>query len=328
MKNTTSKTINTLCKTASKPDTIPVSKTLLATSMALALGVSAAAFAQPTLNDDNNFADNTSTAMDDRNNIGNTVAKSDSDIDDSYNTKTETETKTKLEDSYNSKTDNSVNTLTKAETENKTKIEDSYNAKTDNSVKTLTKAETENKTKIEDSYNAKTETKSKIEDSYNTKTDNSVRTLTKAETENKTKVEDSYNTKTDNSVKTLTKTETKTKIEDSYNSKTDNSVNRTAKAEKGSVAMNDGNTVYYSETVIDDIEVELAVNNADLNGTVSYNTVTTTIGPEVPPSATIDAHNRIDDYSANFKGVGIITQNSAASSLTQANINVQSHLVF
>ncbi len=302
MKNTTSKTINTLCKTASKPDTIPVSKTLLATSMALALGVSAAAFAQPTLNDDNNFADNTSTAMDDRNNIGNTVAKSDSDIDDSYNTKTETETKTKLEDSYNSKTDNSVNTLTKAETENKTKIEDSYNAKT--------------------------ETKSKIEDSYNTKTDNSVRTLTKAETENKTKVEDSYNTKTDNSVKTLTKTETKTKIEDSYNSKTDNSVNRTAKAEKGSVAMNDGNTVYYSETVIDDIEVELAVNNADLNGTVSYNTVTTTIGPEVPPSATIDAHNRIDDYSANFKGVGIITQNSAASSLTQANINVQSHLAF
>jgi hypothetical protein len=70
--------------------------------------------------------------------LGNTLTKTKTDIDDSYNTKTITDndtiTKTKVDDSYNTLTDN--DTITKT----KTDIDDSYNTKTIN------------KTKVEDSY--------------------------------------------------------------------------------------------------------------------------------------------------------------------------------
>jgi hypothetical protein len=249
-------------------------KTLLATSVAFALGLSSFAYAQPTLteNDNNNLADNYSNAMDDDNNNAavESIAQDDDNNTGSYGGLAQ-------DDDNNNASDGSI-----AQDDYNNNLEHSYNSKTDNSVNTLTKTKTETETEVKDSYNVKT------------KTDNSVET------------EDSYNVKT----------------------KTDSSVNRWAHAEKGSIAMNDGNTVYNTETEIGDIEVELAVNSSDLDGYVSYNSVTTTFGEVLPTSATVNAYNLIDNGSANFKGVGIVTQNSGTSSLNQASINVQSNLAF
>ena len=171
-----------------------MNKTLLSTAIAMALGVSAQAWANPVTTNSSPTGElgsvsQTATAESEQKKISGAAANE-------YSTATQDSNNT------STKTDSSTNTFTKTETE----------TDTDNSVKasnnTFTKTSTETETDYEDSFNAITKTDTDTDNSVKTK--NSNNTFTKTSTETETDYEDSFNTIT----------ETETDYEDSFNTKT------------------------------------------------------------------------------------------------------------
>ncbi|MEA1080659.1 dentin sialophosphoprotein [Marinobacter qingdaonensis] len=153
----------------------------------------------------------------------------------------------------------------------------------------------------------------KIKDSGNDNSDNSV------DVTDSFKIKDSGNDNSDNSAHVTDSF----KIKDSGN---DNSDNSTHVTDAFKIA-NSGNTDDNSDNSTDlDLSLNVFLNNADLDGTVSGTTVTYGSGIGADNDTYAKHYNKISDNSANFTGVGAIAQNNGHGSVNQANVSVQSNL--
>lgn len=223
-------------------------------------------------------------------------SQSQNDIDDSFNTKNDASTNTKVDDSFNS--DSSTNTKVddsyNSDASTNTKYDDSFNdnSKTDNSVNT--------KTDYDDSFNTKTDyedsfndnSKTDVDDSYNTKVDDSYNT----DNSTNTKVDDSYNT--DNSVDNSVDDSFNTKVDDSYNTRVDDSFNT------------DNSTTNWN--------IRVSLTNQDLDATVSGQSFAA--GGSDHHIGTLATGNIGQDGGAfaGFAGIQTVSNNTGMGSIGQA----------
>jgi|SRR5690606_28751359 len=277
-------------------------KTLLATSIALTLGFSAQTYAQPSF-DDINFADDGSTSMEDGNLIGNTATVT-----------------------------NDLDATIDASTTNTADVDANVDASTNDSNNSISKSSADTITKTDLDLNADVDLDASTNDSNNSITKSSADTITKTALDLDADVDVDASTNDSNNTATITKTsaDTVTKTSTDIAVDADVDVSRTSTADNGSISMNDGNTVTNTNTeiTIGDINVDTAVNQAELTASVSGNTITMTAGGLEALPGSIDASNNISGGSMNFTGVGLATQNTGAAASTQASINVQSNLAF
>ena len=85
------------------------------------------------------------------------------------------------------------------------------------------------------------------------------------------------------------------------------------------------NTDNSDNSVDTDLSLNVFLNNADLEGSVSGTTVY--YGDANDDSKTYAKHyNEISDNAANFTGIGAFVQNNGHGSVNQANVSVQSNL--
>ncbi|HCX87260.1 MAG TPA: hypothetical protein DG761_04495, partial [Gammaproteobacteria bacterium] len=111
------------------------------------------------------------------------------------------------------------------------------------------------------------------------------------------------------------------KIADSGNSdSSDNSTNATDSYNSDSSDNSDNSTTTLN------LSLEVFMNDAELNGSVSGTNVT--YGSANGEGSYVDTRtgNEISGGSANFTGVGAFAQNAGVGSVTQANVSVMSNL--
>jgi hypothetical protein len=74
------------------------------------------------------------------------------------------------------------------------------------------------------------------------------------------------------------------------------------------------------------LDLDVFLNNADLDGSVSGTAVTYGDASGRASYTHVSNNNEISGGSANFTGVGAFAQNVGAGSVTQANVSVMSNL--
>ena len=117
---------------------------------------------------------------------------------------------------------------------------------------------------------------------------------------------DSGNDNSDNSTNDSGNDESDSSVNDSYNTADSNNDN----SDNSSMALN----------------MDVFMNNAELNGTVSGTSVTYGNANADGSYTEVRNSNEISGGSANFTGVGAFAQNAGNGSVTQANVSVMSNL--